>query len=762
MGQRRMTGWKTVLRGAMVGAAVFACAIAALPAFAGPLLPEGFFDRMPEPNQGQVAIEADYLSQDAAGVSTASGQVVIRYAGYVATADRLIYDGPKGDITLIGNVKMRDLEGGEYASDKVEITGNLKKVILHSLVQIAENGAMVTASYVERNRGETSVLENGTYSPCGTCIDSKGRRIGWRVRTERMVHREKDAVVELESPVLEVLGVPVAWLPWISLPDPTQPRKNGFGLPSFGYNAKIGAKLTFPYFMALGEDIDLIFEPSAMSRQVGLLSATIEQRFGTKGKYSLTGSGTYVADRSAFVATPGDQPWRGALQASAEFTPSKEWKFGAAYSFLSDRAYLRDYILPTRLSATNEIYAEYLTPQTFANVRAQEFVVLGDATQADQNQQGMNLPVVEAYHVQDLGDEMGRVEVSANFTNVHRGADSVATTNGVTYVMGYAENKQHGSVEIGWRDEFATDSGILFTPYLGLRGDVANYDGGSALLPGAQQLFSFTPIAAIDVRYPFVAIDGGNMHIIEPIAQLVYRASATTQVGITNDNAQSFVFDDTNVFSFNRFSGSDRQETGLRANIGGHYLAEFEDGSYLDFIAGQSFHLAGTNALGVSDTAQTGTSSGLGGFASDVVVGVQAGFNTHIKVGAKAQIDPNATRLRRAALAGSVVYDRWQFGLDYSYRTADPAVGALTDRQDVGGYVQIPIDDYWYVRAAAGYDITNRTLIDHSAGLTYDDGYFTGTLVYASTGADPFNPANQSVKLSFALKTPDGGSFGTP
>lgn len=765
MRQCRNTGWKILLQGAFAPAAMFAWAVFvlsafSLPAFAGPLLPEGFFDRMPEPGQGQFAIEADYLSQDSRGVSTASGQVVMRYAGYLATSDRLVYDRNTNNVTLVGNVVIRDPQGTEYASDQVEVTGNMKKVVMQSLVMVTEDGAMVTASYVERNRGEISSLENGTYSPCGTCIDSKGRRIGWRVRTDHMLHKERDGIVEMKNPVLEVLGVPVAWVPWMAFPDPTNPRNKGFRLPSYAVGEKIGLKVTFPYFMALGNDVDLLFEPSLMSRQVALMSVTVDHRFGDKGAYSLTGSGTYVVDRSAFAGTPGDLQWRGALQASAEFTPSKEWKFGAAYSLLSDRAYLRDYILPTRESSINHVSAQYLTPQTFADARVQEFVVLGDATQADQNKQGVNLPVVEAHHIQELGDGWGQVEVSGTVQNVSRAADSTSTANGVTYVEGFAENKAHGTVTVGWRSEIATDLGLVFTPYVGLRADVASYDGGSALMPGARQLFTATPIAALDVRYPFAVYAGGSTHIIEPTAQVVYHGSSTTNVGITNDNAQSFVFDDTNLLSYNRFSGTDRQETGLRVNWGWHYLAEFADGSFLDVVHGKGYHLAGSNALGIADAAQTGNSSGGAGEATDHVIGVQAGFNSHFKVGGKAQFHV-IYGLKRAAVAASVVYDGWQLGLDYSYRVANAALGAPADQQDLGGYVQVPLHEYWYARAAAGYNLTTGALIDHSAGLTYDDGYFTSTLGYTSSGADPFNPASQAVKWTFALKTPDGGSFGT-
>ena len=110
-----------------------------------------------------------------------------------------------------------------------------------------------------------------------------------------------------------------------------------------------------------------------------------------------------------------------------------------------------------------------------------------------------------------------------------------------------------------------------------------------------------------------MASNGGDTHLFEPIAQLVYRGSSTTDVGITNDDAQSFVFDDTNLFSYNRFSGIDRQETGLRANLGGHYRRQFRRWQLARphrWTSPSSW--PGLNAFGVTDTAQVGTATGLG------------------------------------------------------------------------------------------------------------------------------------------------------
>src|SRR5690606_34669554 len=125
------------------------------------------------------------------------------------------------------------------------------------------------------------------------------------------------------------------------------------------------------------------------------------------------------------------------------------------------------------------------------------------------------------------------------------------------YTFAYQENKVHAMLQGSWQNQYILPAGLVATPYLGLRLDAGYYDGSSGLLAGPISLLDATPIAAMDIRWPLVANNGYDSHLLEPVAQLVYRGSSTTLPGITNDDAQSFVFDDTLLFSYNRFSGID-------------------------------------------------------------------------------------------------------------------------------------------------------------------------------------------------------------
>ncbi len=221
-------------------------------------------------------------------------------------------------------------------------------------------------------------------------------------------------------------------------------------------------------------------------------------------------------------------------------------------------------------------------------------------------------------------------------------------------------------------------------------------------------------------------------------------------MGVTNDDAHSFVFDTSNLFSYNRFTGIDRQETGLRANIGGHYLADFDNGAWLDLVAGQSFHLAGLNALGVGDHMQVGTSTGLGMPASFIVGGVRGGL-ANLSAGAKVQVDPSAWRITRfGAGVNYTPFDWLNLGTDYIYIAANPALGIDGNEHEIAGTASVKVADYYTLKGGLTWNLDTMTWLKANAGLTYDDGYLN------LSGTMNFTPTSWGYGFSFGLKGPDG------
>ena len=76
------------------------------------------------------------------------------------------------------------------------------------------------------------------------------------------------------------------------------------------------------------------------------------------------------------------------------------------------------------------------------------------------------------------------------------------------------------------------------------------------------------------------------------------------------------MFDDTSLFDWDKFSGYDRVEGGVRANIGVQYTVTGADDFYANVLFGQSYQLAGRNSFRQADLANVGLGFGprLAGF----------------------------------------------------------------------------------------------------------------------------------------------------
>ncbi len=711
------------------------------------ILPDDFFSSFPTSSAENIGVEADTLVLDAdSNRIVARGNVQLSYNGFLASAERAIYDRSSGDLVLIGNAVVKDPEQVVYTGERIEVTGDFKQAFVDALEMQTADGALITADVADYRDNVESILTNGTYAPCGYCTDVHGHKIGWRIKSAKIILNQEEQTLYLESPQLELLGQPIASLPFLWLPDPTNSRAAGFRFPRFDYSEKFGARVAVPYFSPVSDNTDLWLTPMLMSQQIFMLDAELTQRF-EMGSTSVRAAGLYQFDRSVFTGNVGDRDWRGAIQTSGSFTPMENWRAGWSYLAFTDPGFIPDYKL-TGFDTIDDLYVQHLSGNTFFDARVQQFRRTGEVTSAQQAQQGLTLPVARLDHVQELPNDMGQVAIEADLIGVRREADHGTPP----FIYGYQGTKVHGSAEAIWSKQFIVPGGLAVTPYLGMRVDGASYDGTSPQLPLASSLFSATPIAALDVRFPILGTDGASTYLIEPIVQLVYRASTTTLPGITNDNAQGLIFEDANLFSFNRFSGTDRQETGLRLNVGGQYQADFADGSWLRLIGGQSFQLAGVNSFSIFDHGQTGNSSGLETANSFVVAGLQAGFSPGIEVGAKFEYDVAASSIVRGALASEVDISGYKLSADYYYLAAKPARGVLNDTHTLRASVGIPVAEYWTLNAGGTTDIMAANWTKANIGLVYDDNYLTYGADYEASQNLSTLKIDHRFWFTFALK----------
>ena len=76
-----------------------------------------------------------------------------------------------------------------------------------------------------------------------------------------MIHDEVERVIHYEDATLDVMGVPIVWLPWFSHPDPTVDRASGFLVPEFRQSSVYGLGARVPYYWVIDDYSDVTFNP---------------------------------------------------------------------------------------------------------------------------------------------------------------------------------------------------------------------------------------------------------------------------------------------------------------------------------------------------------------------------------------------------------------------------------------------------------------------------------------------------------------------
>ena len=188
-----------------------------------------------------------------------------------------------------------------------------------------------------------------------------------------------------------------------------------------------------------------------------------------------------------------------------------------------------------------------------------------------------------------------------------------------------------------------------------------------------------------------------------------------------NEDALSLVFDDSNLFRVDKFSGWDRVEGGGRANYGMQYTAQFNQGGFVNALFGQSYSLFGTNSFAQADVANTGLDSGLDTRQSDYVARLSFQPNKTYTFTSRFRFDHDTFAVQRTELEANATFDRWNVGVLYGDYAAQPLIGFLDRRQGILGTGSVKLDANWVLLGAARYDINADKFDQTRIGLGYID-----------------------------------------
>ena len=246
---------------------------------------------------------------------------------------------------------------------------------------------------------------------------------------------------------------------------------------------------------------------------------------------------------------------------------------------------------------------------------------------------------------------------------------------------------------------------------------------------------------------------------IEPIAQVIVRPNEQQIGRWPTEDAQSLVFDDSNLFRVDKYSGWDRVEGGGRANYGLQYTAQFNRAGSINALFGQSYSLFGQNSFAFGGTTNTGLDSGLDTTRSDYVARLSYQPNNIYMFTSRFRFDNDTFNPQRIELEARANFDRWSGSLLYGDYAAQPALGILDRQQGILGTGQVKLDANWVLLGGARYDINAGKFDQTRVGVGYVDDCLILGLNYITNYTYSGNvQANHTIMLQISLRTLGGTS----
>ncbi len=653
-------------------------------------------------------ISADEIIYDEdLGIVTASGNVEVSQGERVLTADSISYNLRNDVVTAAGNVRLLEPSGHVVFAEYVELTGDLREGFIKEIRVLLSDRSRLAAASGLRTGGNKTVFRRGVYSPCEPCKEDPSRPPLWQIKAAKVVHDQEDRMIRYGSAWLEFGGIPVLYTPYFEHPDPTVERKSGFLAPTVGASDTLGAVVQIPYFFNISPTVDVTFEPIFTTKQSVVLAGEYRHLFPF-GYHEFYLSGTR-ADRVRNDETNQENTLRGHIDATGLYDINENWRTGFDIQRASDDTYLRVYNFDNPSYLTSNLFAERFEGRDYFAVNGLAFQGLREQQENDE------LPIVAPL-------------IDFNIVSEPWIADSTLSLDANSMVITRIDGRdvRRLSLKGGWDVPYIDPIGGVYKLSATVQADgywsedfeIGNPDPNPSGNTESEFDGRVFPQLALQWRYPWVSHGDFIDQVIQPSAQVVVAPDGNNPNGIPNEDSLDFEFDDTNLFSLNRFPGLDRVDTGQRIDYGLEWKGSLARGRQAGFFLGQSFRLNREEKLFPDN-------SGVQEKLSDIVGRVRIQPMDYFDLLYRFRLDKNDFSRRRDEIDLTIGPPALNLSLDYLFTDASATdlVNAV-DREEITVRLRSKLNENWSTFVTGRRDLENDDNLSASAGLTYQDECF--------------------------------------
>jgi LPS-assembly protein len=654
---------------------------------------------------GPVVLTANQLVYDSRRkLVTATGNVELSRDARRLLADSIRYDQIANKVFATGNVVMIEESGDAFFGDEMEITGDLREGFINGVRALLSDDSRAAGNRGTRKAGNITEINKAVYSPCELCADGSPL---WQIHATKVTHDQKEQMVYFDNAVLEFFGIPVAYTPYLSGPDPTVKRKSGFLAPRFSSNSELGFTVQTPYYYTFAPNRDVTIAPLFTTNSGTVLAGEVRD-LETFGKTELRGSITYTDTFDDDTGDPTGKGIRGNLSGRGRYTIDETHPAGFDLDVTSDNTYLKRYDIKNSSILNNHAYVQQIEDLDYAAADAWAFQGLRDDD--DQELIPFALPWLQSRQ------RSGPMLWGSHWTLDNSFLALTRTGKG-------GLDTRRLSNTLGWQLPWMGNLGDVWRFGLSLRGDVYNTNGfrtdsdpdGTALGDANENTVGrLLPKATLDWSYPLVADAGLWQQTLEPVIHVNVAPTGNNPNSIPNEDSIDFEFDETNLLEADRFTGLDLNDGGSRLAYAMRYGLYGPAFWSINTILGQSIAFNGNDAYP--------SNSGLDQTLSDYVGAIQLRPADTLDLAYRFRLTKQDLKLARSDLTLGLGPPRLRFNIKYikldsesSYRDQ----GSQFGRKEIIAGVRYQMFDSLALAAQTRRDLKEDATIANTFGLVY-------------------------------------------
>lgn len=624
-----------------------------------------------------------------------NGEVEIAQGDQVLMAEEVVYHPASNRVTASGRVKLLQPDGNVVFANFVELSDEMKEGFIRDLRALLSDDSRFAALTAER-RGAETVMNKAVYSPCDLCKEDPSKSPLWQIKAEKIIHNQETQNINYENAWMEFFGVPVAYMPYFSHPDPTVERRSGFLTPGFRSSSATGFTIKTPYHYVASQDLDATFTPHIMFNGSGILDTEIRKSFENL-RLKLRGSVGYVQKPSG-----NGKKIRGDLEGDLQWHLNRNWRITGDLHWASDDTYGSVFGFNQGQGdiLTSKLEAERFAERSYAKISAVRYQGLrasdNDATTP------YVLPYIQHEYKTEIDKIGGEWTVATNAVSLHRREGVKTNRLSIT-----------GSYDL----PLLLNGGHEINLTAALRGDVYEYSDfvtadNRTLSDASSRL---VPVLSAEWRYPLVKQGQNVQYLLEPMANLTWSTNGNNPDDIPNEDGQLFELDDTNLMLWDRTPGIDIVDSGARITYGLGFGIYGNRGLMNGFV-GQSYR--------VSENSDFTSQSGIDDRFSDIVGRLNIIPSDFLDLRYQFRFDQKSFKSQRQELQLSAGVPLLRVGANYSF-VSENLTGSASDKlEELSLSISSQFHENWRFRGGAVRDMDKDEMRSFSSGLVYNDECF--------------------------------------